>query len=186
MKRSEFISHSIQVVEAAVFIPLFVPLHQAITQSMITTSKPGKTMNPTKTAKELLLDYLQYIDQADKAIELFAEDATIELPYLASLGLPWQWHGKEVLYQFLKNLPKTFPGFAFQHIRIHIDTPDQAFGEYDVACTVAATGRPYHQTYMGRLVAENGKIKLLREALDMVQVAKSMFPDGVADLPGKK
>jgi hypothetical protein len=48
-----------------------------------------------------------------------------------------------------------------------------------------ATGLPYKQAYMGRLQAENGKIKLIREALDMVQVAKSMFPDSVPGLPGK-
>jgi uncharacterized protein len=138
-----------------------------------------------KNAKELLLGYLENINNADEVIQLFADDATIELPYLKSLGLPWQWKGKDVLYKFLQNLPKTFPGFKFQNINIHIDTPDQVFGEYSVDCIVASTGRPYHQTYMGRLVAENGKIKLLREALDMVQVAKSSFPNGVADLAGK-
>jgi len=143
-------------------------------------------MTTTRTAKQLLLAYLENINDPDKAIELFADDATLELPYLNSLGLNWQWTGRETLYNFLKNLPKTFPGFRFENIRVHIDTPDQAFGEYDVNCTVASTGRPYHQTYMGWLVAENGKIKLLHEALDMVQVAKSMFPNGVADLPEKK
>ena len=136
-------------------------------------------MNTTTTAKELLLSYLEHINDADKAIELFADDAIIELPYLKSRGLPWQWQGKEVLYNFLKNLPKTFPGFTFENIRIHIDTPTQAFGEYEVHCTVAATGKPYNQSYMGRLVAENGRIKLLREALDMAQVAISMTPDKV-------
>jgi hypothetical protein len=35
---------------------------------------------------------------------------------------------------------------------------------------------------MGRVVAENGKIKLIREALDMAIVAKGMFPNGLADL----
>ncbi len=139
-------------------------------------------MKTTRTAKELLSAYLENINDADKCIELFADDATLELPYLKSLGRPWQWSGREVLHNFLKNLPKSFIGFRFENIRIHIDTPDQTFGEYDVNCTVAATGRQYHQTYMGWLVAENGKIKLLHEALDMVQVAKSMFPGGVADL----
>jgi ketosteroid isomerase-like protein len=131
-------------------------------------------MDTTTTAKELLLGYLSDINDADKVIGLFADDATIELPYLKSLGLPWQWQGKEVIYNFLKNLPNIFPGFVFENIRVHIDTPDQAFGEYEVHCTVASTGRLYNQNYMGRLVAENGKIKLLREALDMAQVAKSM------------
>lgn len=135
-------------------------------------------MSNTKTAKELLLGYLENINTPDAAIELFADDATIELPYLHSLGMPWQWQGRETLYNFLKNLPKTFPGFKFDNIRIHIDTPDQAFGEYDAHCKVASTGLPYNQTYMGRLVAENGKIKLLREALDMTEVARRMFANG--------
>ena len=143
-------------------------------------------METIKTAKELLSGYLENINDTDKLIGLFADDATIELPYLNSLGLPWQWSGKEVLYNFFKNLPKTFPGFKFENIRIHIDTPDQVFAEYDVKCTVAATGRPYHQTYIGWLVAKNGKIKLIHEALDMVQVAKSMFPNGVSDLSAEK
>eukprot|EP01031_Cornospumella_fuschlensis_P004674 gene4674-5854_t len=125
-----------------------------------------------RTAKELLLSYLENINDVDKVIDLFADDATIELPYLGSLGMPWQWHGKDVIYQFLQGLPITFAGFIFQNIRIHIDTPNQAFGEYEVDATVVATGRPYKQAYMGRFVAEKGKIKLIREALDMVQVAK--------------
>ncbi|SDI13405.1 nuclear transport factor 2 family protein [Mucilaginibacter sp. P25] len=135
-----------------------------------------------KTAKELLLSYLEHVNNPDTAIELFADDAVFELPYLASLGLPWQWKGRDVIYNFLKNLPKTFGNFKFQNIRIHIDTPDQAFGEYDVDAIVNSTGRVYPQTYMGRVVAENGKIKLIREALDMVVVAKGMFPDGLAHL----
>src|ERR1041385_7230817 len=101
------------------------------------------------TAKELLMAYLQNINNADEAITLFADDAAIELPYLNSLGLPWRWSGRETLYKFLQDLPKTFPGFQFQNIRIHIDTPEQAFGEYEVECTVASTGKPYVQNYMG-------------------------------------
>lgn len=140
-------------------------------------------MSDLKSAKDLLLAYLEHINNPEEAISLFADDAIIELPYLHSFGLPWRWQGKEVLLQFFKNLPKTFPGFAFQNIQIHIDTPDQAFGEYEVQCIASATGLPYHQRYMGRLVAENGKIKLLREALDMAEVARSMFPDTAAHWP---
>jgi len=135
-----------------------------------------------KTAKELLLGYLENINNLDKAIELFADDAIIELPYLTSLGLNYQMKGKEAIYSFLENLPNTFANFNFQNIQIHIDTPNQAFGEYEVNAIVNSTGRPYPQLYMGRLVAENGKIKLLREALDMIKVAKGMFPNGLADI----
>ena len=44
--------------------------------------------------------------------------------------------------------------------------PDQVFGQYCVDCKMVVTSDSYLQTYMGRLVAENGKIKLLREASD--------------------
>jgi|GEM_PF-3440557 len=128
-------------------------------------------MEKYKTPKELLQDYLENINDADKVIELFAEDASIELPYLKSLGMSWQWKGRDVLYEFLKSIPSNFVGFGFENIQIHIETPEQVFGEYSVSCKVAATGVAYNQLYMGRLVAENGKIKLLRESLDTVQVA---------------
>jgi ketosteroid isomerase-like protein len=127
-----------------------------------------------KTAKELLMAYLENVGNPDFQIDLFADDAAIELPYLASLGQPARWKGREVLYKFLGNLPNTFPGFQFKSIHIHIDTPDQAFGEYEATAIIASSGKPYHQHYMGRLVAENGKIKLLREALNMVPVIRDI------------
>jgi ketosteroid isomerase-like protein len=184
MKRADFLKKGLGVLGIAALAPYAFRVDKAAAQFF--NLNESKAMSATKTAKELLLGYLENINDPNKAIELFADDATIELPYLASLGLPWQWHGKETIRKFLENLPKTFPGFAFSNIRIHINTPDQAFGEYDAHCKVASTGRAYNQTYMGRLVAESGKIKLLREALDMAQVAKSMFPNGVADLQEKK
>ena len=113
-----------------------------------------------KTAKELLTAYLQNINNADEAIALFSDDAAIELPYLSSLGLPWRWNGKDTLYKFLQNLPKTFPGFQFQNIQIHIDTPEQAFGEYEVECTVAATGRSGDAT--GGLGSHDRRFRLRR------------------------
>ncbi|MDF7813826.1 nuclear transport factor 2 family protein [Hymenobacter sp. YC55] len=183
MKRSDFLRKGL-VLGIAALAPYAFRINKTAAQPI--DLNKSNTMSATNTAKELLLGYLENIHDPSKAIELFADDATIELPYLASLGLPWQWQGKETIHKFLVNLPKTFPGFGFSNISIHIDTPDQAFGEYDAHCKVASTGRAYNQTYMGRLVAENGKIKLLREALDMAQVAKSMFPNGVADLGEKK
>ncbi len=65
------------------------------------------------------------------------------------------------------------PDFRFQNIHISIKTPDQAFGEYDVRAPVPATGKVYRQTYAGRLVAEGGKIKLLREALDTMAASRA-------------
>ena len=127
-----------------------------------------------KTAKELLLGYLENINDVDTTIELFAPDAAIELPYLASLDKQWRWEGSDVLYNFIKSFPKGYDDFAFKNIQILIDTPEQVFAEYHVEAVFKKTGKVYHQTYMGRLVAENGKIKLLREALNLVEVSKAM------------
>lgn len=127
-----------------------------------------------KTAKELLLDYLENIGNPDLQIELFADDAVFELPYLASIGIPARWEGRETIYQFLTNLPKTFQGFKFKNIQIHIDTPDQAFGEYEATAVIASNGKEYAQHYMGRVVAEQGKIKLIREALNMLPVIRDI------------
>ena len=75
--------------------------------------------------------------------------------------------------------------FAFEPEDTHvlIDTPEQVFAEYMAHPTVAATGRTVHHMFNGRLVAENGQIKLLRESLNPVAVAQALQPGGVKDLP---
>jgi len=47
----------------------------------------------------------------------------------------------------------------------------------------AATGRKIEHLFMGRLVAENGEIKPLREALNTVSAAQVLLPGGAADHP---
>jgi len=42
-----------------------------------------------------------------------------------------------------------------------IETPEQAFAEYAFTAQSSKTGRTIHGLFFGRLVAENGKIKLL-------------------------
>ena len=139
-----------------------------------------------KTAKELLLEYLENIGNPDKLVDLFAENGALELPYHASLGRTWRWQGRDVLHNFFKGVPQTFENFRFQNIKILIETPDHVFAEYEVDTVANKTGRPYHQTYMGRLESENGKIKLIREALDMIAVARALFPNGLEGIYTEK
>lgn len=127
-----------------------------------------------KTAKELLLAYLENIGNPHIQTELFTDVATLELPYLAPLGLLSRWKGREGLHNFLSNLPKKSPGFKYRNIQIHVDTPKEAFGEYEAAATIGANGKACKQNYMARVVAEKGKIKLLREALYMVPVLRDI------------
>jgi hypothetical protein len=82
-----------------------------------------------KTAKELMLGYIEGTAQQSGA--LFAEGGTLELPYLASIGMPPVLKGPAEIAKFLGFLHDTlYPGFAFKDVKIHIDTPDQVFAEY--------------------------------------------------------
>ncbi|HEY5745936.1 MAG TPA: nuclear transport factor 2 family protein [Chryseolinea sp.] len=129
-----------------------------------------------KNASELLKAYLDNVQNARVAAGLFAEDGAIELPYLQTLGYPWRAEGPEEIGKFLENILSLFADFKFHSVKIFIEQPGQVFGEYEVTTTVKETGNVMHQLYMGRLVAENGKIKLLREALDTVVTERAFSP----------
>jgi hypothetical protein len=124
-----------------------------------------------KTAKELLQAYHSNIQNPAAAAALFAADGAIELPYLASVGQSWRTEGPEDIKNMIAGLLKMAPDFRFINIKYYIETPDQVFAEYEVDCLW--NGNPYHQLYMGRLVADQGKIKLLREAMNLYSVMNS-------------
>lgn len=119
-----------------------------------------------KTAVQLLQNYLDNIQDPEAAARLFAADGVLELPYLQTLGLQYRVQGPDDIERFIARLLVKVPDFRFRNIQFFIDTPAQAFGEYSVEASLAGTDRVYKQTYAGRLVAEDGKIKLLRESLD--------------------
>ncbi|MBK1895389.1 nuclear transport factor 2 family protein [Chryseobacterium sp. YIM B02567] len=122
------------------------------------------------TAKELLLEYLQNIQDPKKEAELFAEDGAIELPYFESVNIPPRYQGRQQIETFISDLLKQAPTFKFINIKVLIDTPDQVFAEYEI--NTIFNGKPYKQLYMGRLVAKNGKITLLREACNTVTIER--------------
>ena len=101
---------------------------------------------------------------------LFATDGAIELPYLGSLGQAWRTEGPENIKNMIAGLLKMAPDFNFINIKYYIEPPDQVFAEYEVDCLF--NGKPYKQMYVGRLVAEQGKIKLIREGMDLYSVIK--------------
>ncbi|MDB5311092.1 MAG: hypothetical protein JWO38_5294 [Gemmataceae bacterium] len=79
-----------------------------------------------------------------------------------------------------------YPGFKFVDVKIYIDTPDQAFGEYTIHQTSGISGRLVHQRFFGHCTVTSGKIVLLREALNVPAAANGMFPNGIADVVNKK
>lgn len=118
------------------------------------------------TPTQLLHAYLAEIQDPAAAAALFAEDGVLELPALASLGIAPRAQGPAAIEAFIAALLAKVPDFCFKDVQVFIETPDQVFAEYSVEAPVAATGKLYRQTYAGRLLMADGKIKLLREALD--------------------
>jgi uncharacterized protein len=134
-----------------------------------------------KSAKELLEAYIG--GTAVESAALFAEEGALELPYLADLGVEPRYQGPETISAFLTFLhEKMYPGFKFVDVKIYIDTPNQAFGEYTIHQKSGISGKDVHQRFFGHCVAENGKIILLREALNLLAAADGMFPGGIADV----
>ena len=127
-----------------------------------------------KNASQLLNAYLDNIQDPAAAAALFADDGVLELP---TLGANVRAVGPAAIETFIGGLLKKVPDFRFKDVQLFIETGDQAFGEYSVEVEVPSTGKLYKQTYAGRLVARDGKIQLLREALDTLAAAKAFSPD---------
>jgi hypothetical protein len=84
-----------------------------------------------KTAKDLILAYIN--GTAEQSGSLFVAGGTLELPYLASIGLPAILSRPKAITTFLEFLHNTlYPGFRFQEVKIHIDTSTQVFAEYHI------------------------------------------------------
>lgn len=113
------------------------------------------------TALELLKSYLDNIQNPAAAAAVFAEDGILELPTVNARAV-----GPAQVQGLVAGLLARVPDFRFKDLQVWIDTPDKVFAEYSVEAVVPATGKIYRQTYAGVLIAENGRIKRLREALD--------------------
>ena len=138
-----------------------------------------------KDAKTLLLEFLAAVTHGQDAAAQFAEDGALELPFLHSLGIPWRHQGRQAIRELQDQLAGLYVdiGFLPEDTIVLIDTPDQVFAEYMAHPSGRATGRTVHHLFTGRLVAENGQIKLLRESLNPFAVAQALLSGGVKDLP---
>jgi hypothetical protein len=115
-------------------------------------------------------------------VSMFAEDGALELPYLTDFRIPGRFAGAAGIAGAAKFLQDTFPGLHLENLKTLIDTPEQVFAEYEFTNVSTITGRTVHQLFFGRLVAENGKIKLLREAHNSAQTAQALLKQGVPEL----
>jgi hypothetical protein len=137
-----------------------------------------------KTATDLLLEFTALgLGAPDAAAAMFSDDGAFEMPYITDFGVPGRYVGHKDIAAFFSFVRDLYPGFIFENVTILIETAEQVFGEYEFTATSTKTGRKIHQLFFGRLVAENGKIKLLREALNSVEVARAVYEQGVPELP---
>ena len=136
-------------------------------------------------ARTLLLELLAVIPDGEKVASLFAEDGVVELPFLHSLGMPTRHQGRANIRDFYHQVGKMYSGFVFkpENITILIETPEQVFAEYVTHAGAAGTGRQIHHLFAGRLVAEEGQIKLLRESMNVLAAVQGLNPKGAAGLP---
>ncbi len=138
-----------------------------------------------KNARELMLAYIA--GTAEETGALFAPNGTLELPYLASIGLPPVLTGPAEVTKFLGFLHGTlYPGFVFQNVTVLIDTPDQVFAEYQINNKSGISGKTVSQQFFGHLEAQSGKIRRLREAIDVVVAAEAIYPNGLKDVIAKR
>jgi len=138
-----------------------------------------------QTAQQIMLAYLA--GTAEETGALFAPEGTLELPYLASIGLPPVLKGPAEITKFLGFLHGTlYPDFKFQNVKVLIDGGTQVFAEYQINHKSGISGKFVNQQFFGHLEAEAGKIRRLREAIDVVVAAEAIYPNGLKDVIAKR
>jgi hypothetical protein len=138
-----------------------------------------------QTAQQLMLAYLA--GTAEETGALFAPEGTLELPYLASIGLPPVLKGPAEITKFLGFLHGTlYPNFKFQNVKVLIDGGTQVFAEYQIDHKSGISGKFVNQQFFGHLEAESGQIRRLREAIDVVVAAEAIYPNGLKDVIAKR
>ena len=121
-----------------------------------------------KSASELLGVYLNNVSSPKVSAAQFAEDGVLELPWAQARA-----QGPAAVEKLLAGMLANVPDFRFKNLTYFIQTPDKVAAEYQLEAKVLSTGKIYKQTYVGVMHAQNGKITLLREALDTVAAAKA-------------
>ena len=121
------------------------------------------------------------VRQPEAAHRLFADDGVYEAPYLESLGVPWRYRGRMQVAQRLDAICELFPQLTFHDVVIVTETLECVVAEYEFTTRSSRTGRMIHQLVVGRLESAGGQITLLRESVNLVELALALYRDGLAD-----
>ena len=118
-----------------------------------------------RSALEVLDAHLTLIgSDIERWLTLFAEDAIVEFPYAAGMGLSPRLVGKEAIRSYFSRTPEVFKHLTFRDVRRYgTQDPDVAIGEAHGSATIATTSRPYEQDYVFVLHCREGRILRYRE-----------------------
>jgi hypothetical protein len=114
---------------------------------------------------------------------MFTEDGAFEMPYLESVGFPGRYQGHQQIRDFFAFVRELYPDMEFHDTRVVCEQADErvVVAEYEFTCRSTKIGRIIHQLFVGRLEAENSKIKLLRESINLVELGRAIYQKGLAD-----
>jgi len=139
------------------------------------------------TSRELITEFfdcLRHLDSSvDRCVDLFADDGVFEFPYFPTLGMQSRFEGRDAVGTVLELIRSHFSSFTLSNIEIHDVNDGGLFVQYHSDTILNGTDRGYAQDYVSQLVAENGRIKLLREYLNVISAARILLPHGLADVP---
>jgi ketosteroid isomerase-like protein len=140
------------------------------------------------SAQELITEFFDCLrtltTSVDRCVDLFADDGVFEFPYFATLGMNTRFEGKVAIRELLQLIRSRFSSFALSDISIHeLSGGRGLFAEYHSDALVDGKKPVYAQDYVSLLIEEGGKIKLLREYLNLISTARALLPNGLSDVP---
>jgi hypothetical protein len=116
-----------------------------------------------------------------KLRQCFPENGAFEMPYLDSVGVPWRYERRDEVEGFFKFVRDLYPDMEFHDVKVVSETSDLVVAEYEFTTKSSKTGRVIHQLFVGRLEAQNGQIKLLRESINLVELGLAVYTNGLAE-----
>jgi len=127
-----------------------------------------------QSAKYLLGEHLRLlVANPDEWRKLFSPDAVLEFPYAYSIGAPMRHEGIEAINDHVQGVMSLLRNVTIFNVRIALEADDTVVGEYELAAEVVSTGKEYRQKYISVLTAKEGKIVLLREYWNPLEITKS-------------
>ena len=110
---------------------------------------------------------------AAEVVTLYAEDATIEYPYAASLNSAEKLNMNEY-FNHLKGGLEQMPDIKFSNVRVYQTTEgDSYWAEVHGETTIPKTGKLYQQDYVMYFEVTDGKFSFYREYWNAVPVMEA-------------